>query len=227
MNACNPSVKRLVHVSSLAVAGPATPSRPAKEEDPPRPVSEYGKSKLAGEVEVRECCRTPYTILRPPAVYGPRDSGFLPMFRAVKHHLRPRPSSRQVLSLVFVRDLAETIVKCLDEPMAAGKTYFVSGGEHVTGRQMAEEIARQMGAWTLPCPLPAAVLWWVCLVQDIVSRFTRKPALLSLRKFAELRAPGWVCDSSLLQQELGYSCRTTLQQGIAECLEWYRRVNWL
>ncbi|HWW01930.1 MAG TPA: NAD(P)-dependent oxidoreductase [Candidatus Acidoferrum sp.] len=227
VNVHGASVQRLVHISSLAVAGPATPSRPAQEEDPPHPVSEYGKSKLAGELEVPNRCRTPYTILRPPAVYGPRDSGFLPMFRAVKHHLLPRPSSKQMLSLVFVRDLAEATVRCLDNPVAAGKTYFVASGELTTGRQMAAEIAEQMEAWTLPCPLPAAVLWPLCLALEAWSRFTRKPTLLNLQKYAELRAPGWVCDASRLQRELGYTCGTSLQQGIAESLEWYRGERWL
>ena len=220
-------VQRFVHVSSLAAAGPATPSRPAREEDTPRPVSEYGKSKLQGEAEVRSRCKRPFTILRPPAVYGPRDTGFLPMFKAVKNHLLPKPSRSQVLSLVFVRDLAEAVVLCLDHPAAVGKTYFVANGELATGGRMAEKIAEQLRTWTLPCPLPAAVLWPLCLANEIFSRLSGRPTLLSLQKFAELRAPGWVCDASSFQRELGYTCSTTLDQGIAESLEWYRREKWL
>lgn len=227
VNSLGTQIQRLVHVSSLAVAGPGTPSQPARESDTPRPVSEYGKSKLAGELAVRQECRVPFTILRPPAVYGPRDSGFLPMFKAVRNHLLPRPSSRQSLSLVFVRDLAEGVVACLDHAAAVGKTYFVASDEITTGRQMAEEIASQTGSWTIPFPLPAAVLWPVCLVQEAASRITGKPSLLNLQKFSELRAPGWVCDPGLLEQDLGYRCGTTLRQGIAETLAWYRREEWL
>ena len=220
-------IERLVHISSLAAAGPTTPSRPAREEDPPHPISEYGKSKLAGELAVRTECRAPFTILRPPAVYGPRDSAFLPMFKAVKSHVLPRPSARQTLSLVFVRDLAEAVVTCLDHRATVGKTYFVASNEHTTARQIAEEIARQMAVWTLPCPLPAAALWPVCLAQEVVSRVTAKPSLLNLQKFAELRAPGWVCDPSRLLAEVGFSCATTLRQGIAATLDWYRQEKWL
>jgi nucleoside-diphosphate-sugar epimerase len=81
--------------------------------NPPRPVSEYGKSKLAGELEVRNHCRAEHVILRPPAVYGPRDAEFLRLFLAVKSHLLPKPSGAQALSLVFVQDLAEAVVTCL------------------------------------------------------------------------------------------------------------------
>ena len=139
--------------------GPARRERPAREDDPPQPVSEYGKSKLAGEHEVRNHCRAEYVILRPPAVYGPRDAEFLRLFRAVKNHLLPKPGGAQALSMVFVRDLAEAVVTCLTHPAAAGKTYFVAAREVVTARAMAEEIAAQMKVWTLPLPLPTALLW--------------------------------------------------------------------
>src|SRR5262249_35040199 len=159
VNAHRTEVRRLLHISSLAASGPATAATPATEQDPPSPVSAYGKSKLAGELEVRNECKTDYTIIRPPAVYGPRDEGFLSIFKAIKAHLLPRPSPRQAFSLVYAKDLAEAVVNCLEAPKAAGKVYFVAGREIVTGRIVAEEIAAQMKRWTIPCPLPSAVLW--------------------------------------------------------------------
>ena len=227
INAQAGQVQRVVLISSLAAAGPACRERPACEEDAPQPVSEYGKSKLAGELEVRNQCRSEYVILRPSAVYGPRDAEFLRLFRAVKSHLLPRPSGAQVLSLVFVRDLAEAVVACLTHAAAAGKTYFVAAREVVTARAMAQEIAAQMSVWTLPLPLPTVMLWPICLAQELMSRLTGKPNVLSLQKFAELRAPGWVCDPARLERETGCACPTTLKAGIAETLTWYRQQNWL
>jgi dihydroflavonol-4-reductase len=227
LNAQNAVISRLVHISSLAVAGPATPQNPSKEDAPPRPVSEYGKSKLAGELEVRERCRAPFTIIRPPVVYGPRDTGVLSMFQAVSKHVLPRPKKNQALSVVYARDLAEAVVTCLRLPETAGKTYFAASPEIVTSRGLAEEIAAQMKCWTIPCPIPAPVLWTVCLLQQMLSQLTRKPSLLNLQKYSELRAPGWVCDPSKLQREIGFACRTRLEQGIAETLDWYIRERWL
>jgi nucleoside-diphosphate-sugar epimerase len=220
-------VQQLVHISSLAAAGPAPRERPAREEDIPQPVSEYGKSKLAGELEVRDHCRTEYVILRPPAIYGPRDAEFLRLFRAVKRHLLPKPAGAQALSMVFVRDLAEAVANCLIHPAAGGKTYFVAAREVVTARTMAEEIAAQMNTWTLPLPLPTALLWPICLAQELASRMSGRPNVLSLQKFAELRAPGWVCDPTRLERETGYACATTLKLGIAETLSWYQEHAWL
>jgi nucleoside-diphosphate-sugar epimerase len=92
---------------------------------------------------------------------------------------------------------------------------------------MADEIASQMKIRAMPFPLPLAFLWQLCLAREIISRFTGKANILSLQKFAELKAPGWVCDASLLRQEIGCECRTTLKAGIAGTLSWYRKEGWL
>jgi nucleoside-diphosphate-sugar epimerase len=227
VNSRGGQIQRLLHISSLAVTGPATPDKPAREEDPPHPISEYGKSKLAAELEIRDHCRVPFTILRPPAVYGPRDQEFLPMFEAVWRHIRPQPSARQSLSLVYVPDLAEAVAACLEHPAAVAKTYFVAHQEITTARLMADEIAAQLGRWTVPLPLPPALLWPVCMSQEIISRLTGKAMLLNLQKFAELRAPGWVCDATRIAREIGARCETTLQKGIGGTVKWYRLNGWL
>jgi len=221
-------IQRLVHISSLAAGGPATPDKPARENDPPNPISEYGKSKLAGEQEVRGACEPEHVILRPPAVYGPRDAAFLPLFKAVRAHILPRfGHGQQALSLVFVKDLAEAVVTCLTHPAAPGKTFYVASPEVTNARELAGEIALQMKAWTWPLPLPGAALWLLCCLQDAISRLTGKPGLLGRQKYAELRAPGWVCDPDRLYQELRFVCAHTLKNGIATTLAWYRQQGWL
>ena len=221
-------IQRLVHISSLAAAGPAAATNPAREDDPPNPVSEYGRSKLAGEREVREDCQTDFVVLRPPAVYGPRDTEFLRLFKAVKSHLLPCfGGGRQALSFVFVRDLAEAVVTSLTHPAAARGTFFVAAPAVVTARQLAEEMAAQMKVWTLPLPLPTPILWPVCALQEMVSRLSGRANVLSRQKYAELRASAWVCDPAKLRRELGFACATDLRKGIAETLAWYREQRWL
>lgn len=220
-------VQRLVHISSLAAAGPATRETPVTENTVPNPVSEYGRTKLAAETEVRNRCQTPFTILRPPAVYGPRDTAFLPMFQAVRNHILPTPSKNQELSLVFVKDLAEAVGISLEHPKAAGKTYFVSSKELATGRKMAEIIAKNLGVWTCALPLPSLLLWAICFSEEMRSRLTGRPTLLNLQKFAELRAPGWVCDPSAFESDLGFKCETTLDAGVPETIRWYQGEKWL
>jgi nucleoside-diphosphate-sugar epimerase len=220
-------IQRLIHISSLAAGGPAVPANPAREEDPPHPVSEYGKSKLAGEQEVRRC-KVEHVILRPPAVYGPRDDGFLPFFKAIRAHILPHFGSGPLaLSFAFVKDLAEATVTCLTHRAAAGKTFYVASPKITNSHDLASEIAAQMKTWTVTVPLPTAALWPICQLQETISRFTGKPSVLSRQKYAELSAPGWVCDPARLRQELGIVCATRLKEGIAETLAWYREHKWL
>jgi nucleoside-diphosphate-sugar epimerase len=84
-----------------------------------------------------------------------------------------------------------------------------------------------MKTWTLPLPLPTVALWPLCCLQEIISRMTGRPSVLSRQKYAELRAPGWVCDPTRLRQELGVVESTPLKSGIAETLAWYRQAGWL
>jgi nucleoside-diphosphate-sugar epimerase len=214
-------VQRLLYISSLAAVGPASPDAPAREEDLPRPVSDYGQSKLAAELAIKQECRAEYVILRPPGVYGPRDSEFLRLFKAVRAHFRPDfGRGSRAFSLVFVRDLAEAVLACLTHPAAAGKTYHVAFAQPTSVRALSEEVARQMGVWTVGLPLPVQVLWPICLCQELWSRATGRASVLNRQKYAELKAPGWVCDTRRLERELGFACGTSLRQGIAETLAW-------
>jgi dihydroflavonol-4-reductase len=221
------TIERLIYVSSLAAAGPSSAGRPARESDPARPVSEYGRSKLAGEREVA-ACMVSYTVLRPPAVYGPRDGEFLRLFKATRAHLLASfGGGRQALSFVFVADLAEAVVATLTRPEADRQTYFVTGTEVVTAGEFARAVAVAMNVWTLPLALPTAALWPVCAFEEMRSRLMGKASVLSRQKYAELRAPAWVCDPAKLREQLGFQCATSLDDGIRQTLAWYREHAWL
>jgi UDP-glucose 4-epimerase len=150
------------------------------------------------------------------------------LFKAVDLHALPRlGSSRMALSLVFVKDLAEAAVTCLTHPAAAGRIFYVASPEVTSAHALAREIAQQLGSWTIPLPLPTALLWPVCVFQEILSRLTARPSILSRQKYAELRAPGWVCAPARLREELGLVCATPLKAGVSETVAWYRRHGWL
>jgi len=160
-------------------------------------------------------------------VYGPRDAEFLRLFRAVRAHLLPRPRPPQVLSLVFVRDLAAAVVVSLEHPAALNQTYFVASRETATAESLAREIAAQLKVWTIPLPVPLGGLMVLCLLHELKSRLLRTPSVLSWQKFAEIRAPGWVCDPSAFERATGRGCPTPLAHGIAETRVWYQRHHWL
>jgi len=227
-NACRESVQHLVYISSLAVSGPGVLSRPAQETDDPHPVSIYGKSKLLGETEIRRNCRVPWTILRPAAVYGPRDTEFLALFQKVKRRVMPLVSgAKRHLNMVYGPDVAAAVLCSLMHERGAGGTYHVAAEPPCTDEEFLQEIAAQLQCRPLRLPIPRSALYLACVTQEILSRMTGRPNILSRQKLPELLAPGWVCSTEKIRKELGFSAPTSLKEGVSRTLEWYRGEGWL
>ena len=222
------TVKHLIHISSLAANHPAGVGAPALETDAPGPVSEYGRSKLRAEGLVRESCEAPFTILRPAAVYGPRDADFLPVFKAIRRHLMPLiGGGRMQLSLVYVGDVAAAALRCLGDPRAYGKTYHVASPEPCATRDFLREIASVMNVRAVPVFIPFALLYPAALGRELLARVTGKPNILSRQKLKEMKASGWVCSTDLIRRDLQFTAGTTLREGIARTIIWYEQNGWI
>lgn len=228
VNDAGGQVQRLLYLSSLAAGRPGTRASPAREDDPPMPLSAYGESKRAAELELRNRSRCPFVILRPAGVYGPRDREFLRLFKAAAAGITPLfGGGRQELSLAFAPDLAEVMARALGAAAAAGQTLNVAGEEVVTSGELTRAVAAALEKRTLGLRLPNAVLDVVCLAAAGWASLTGQPTLLAHGKRRELTAPGWVADTSRLQDALGPVCLTRLKDGLTTTLAWYRENGWL
>lgn len=219
------TVRRFVYVSSLAAAGPAAPGRPRIEDDPAAPVSNYGRSKRAGE-EAAQAADLPWTIVRPPAVYGPRDVEMLRLFKILRWHAAPLIVRRdQELSFVHAADLAEALVAAAG-PDAEGKTYFATHPDVVTAEGLVALAHRAVhpsgtrGPAILPLPrwLTAAVLTTTYLGARAVGQRT----LLSPDKAREFKQLAWTCSSDAITRDLGWRATQGLATGLPSTMEWYR-----
>jgi len=221
-------VQRLVLISSLAASGPSRDGIPVRETDPPRPVSAYGRSKLAGEAEVRQDCPVPWVILRPGGVYGPGDRDFLQLFQSVQRGLCPQfGGGIQRLNLLYVEDLAEVAVKCLTHDLALGRTAHVAHASEVTAGELAQVVARVLGARARTLSLPRWTLVPISWVGELSAHLTGRPGILSVDRRHELMATGWTCDTTVLRRDLGLDCPTSLEEGLRQTAEWYRATGWL
>lgn len=220
-------VARLVYVSSLAVTGPSERGRPVDETTPPRPLTPYGRSKLAGEQSVRESGAI-FTIVRPPIVYGPRDRQTLWLFRMARRGLVPLlGDGSQELSLVHAADLAEALVAAAASPAAAGRTYHAAHPEVVTQRALLEEIGRAVGSRARLLPIPGSAVRVALAVSGAVARVTRRPTLLDPSKAPELLAPAWTCTAEALARDAGWSAQVPLARGLRDTADWYAGAGWL
>jgi Nucleoside-diphosphate-sugar epimerases len=114
-------LKKFCFISSLTAVGPSPTGIPLNETAPCHPITAYGKSKLEAERLCKNYSeKLPIVIIRPPAVFGPRDTDILEIFKWVNHGLKPiLGSSAKTLSLVYAPDLAKGIVRrSMIEPSA-------------------------------------------------------------------------------------------------------------
>ena len=228
-----PDLKRFVYVSSLSAAGPTRQGKPLSEGDQPRPVSEYGRSKLAGEEAVK-AGGVSWTIVRPPTVYGPGDPETLRAFRFARLGLIPqyaRPD--QELSFIHVEDLARAVV-AVTAPAGQGRTYFVCHPEIATWRDAMTAIvaasraalgraARPPRFVPIPPQLTRSILWALGTAAKAAGRAT----LLSSDKAAELLAEAWTCSSAALTRDVGWRATIDLRAGLPSTAQWYASHGWL
>jgi nucleoside-diphosphate-sugar epimerase len=231
VDACNAharGLRRFILVSSQAVSGPGTSKEPAREDAPPRPVTVYGRSKMLAEQSVRTRCRAPFTILRPAAVYGPRDGDFLVAFRAVTRGMAPLiKGGRQRLCSVYVSDVVDGVMASLADGAVGQGPYHLAHPMPLTQREMLEDISAAIGRQPLYVPVPALLLYPAFAVRGLLSRISRRPGVLSLQKVADYVAPGWVCSTARAAEELGFSARTAFADGAAMTFAWYVEHGWL
>jgi nucleoside-diphosphate-sugar epimerase len=220
-------VNRLVLVSSLAVTGPTQTGCPLDESAPPRPVTPYGRSKHAAEAVVRES-GAPFTILRPPAVYGPRDRELLRVFRLARRGFAPLlGDGRQELSLVHAADLARALVAAAESPAALGRTYHAAHPEVVTQRELVAAIGRAVGVRVRTLAIPPPVVRGVLWLSGAAARLSGAATLLSPQKAPEFLAPAWTCRSDALERDAGWRAAIGLARGLPETAAWYREQRWL
>ena len=212
-------------VSSLAATGPSRPGGEVDEQHPPAPVSEYGRSKLAGERAARET-GVPLTIVRPPAVYGPRDRAFLTAFRAARRGVLPLPGDgRQTITLVHARDLAQALIAAAASARALGRTYHAGHPEPVTQQELAAAIGRALGRRVRTLGVPGVIVRKLLSLAGAATRAAGGTPLLDGDKASELLAPGWVCSSAALQRDAGWRAVIALADGLAETAACYRAAG--
>jgi nucleoside-diphosphate-sugar epimerase len=224
-----PQIRRFVYVSSLSAGGPGTDEKPVAEDDPPRPVTPYGASKLAGEKETLSFAdRIPVTIVRPPAVYGPGDTQVLGFFRTVCWHIKPyfgAPDAK--LRLVFVDDLVEGLILAAEKDAAIGEIFYIADGKNYTWLELETIIAREAGVWAVPLRIPRWFVRSAAAVSEWVYKPTGKTPALNRHKAEDFLQANWSCSVAKAQRVLGYRCRYPFEKGAAITIKAYREKGWL
>jgi nucleoside-diphosphate-sugar epimerase len=218
---------RLVLVSSMAAIGPTIKGRPLRGDEAPRPVTAYGRSKLAAEQAVTASA-LPWTIVRPPMVYGPRDQEVLKVFRLARFGVAPvLGDGSQELSAVHGGDLAEGLIAAGTTVAAAGRAYYACHPEVFTGADMARAVGRAMGKSPAVIRIPATIGRGVLMLTEAAARLTGHTTILTADKANEFFQPAWTADPGPLMRDTGWKAAHDLRSGLEETYRWYRTAGWL
>jgi dihydroflavonol-4-reductase len=225
-----PGLKRFLYVSSQTAAGPASSlDSPVREHDTPHPITTYGESKWAAEQLLHSWSdRLPWTIVRPPAVYGPRDTEIFIYFQTIARGLNSMIGfDHKRLSLVHSDDLVRGIMLAAAAAESVGETYFVSSEEYYAWPDVGRITASALGKRCITLRLPHAMVYGVAAVAQTLAALQKKPATLNLEKARDITQRYWICDTSKAVRELGYRQQVSIEEGIRRTVEWYRAEGWL
>ena len=218
---------RFVYVSSQAAGGPSTPGRPGEETDAPHPVSDYGRSKLAGELVVRTS-GLPWTIVRPPVVYGEWDREVLKVFKMARLGMAPVfGDGSQEISVIYAGDLARALATAAVAPTAASRVYYAAHPQSVTTRGLVLAVGRALQKKPLVVPIPRALARGALAAIGSLARMAGRVTLLSADKAAEFIAPAWVSSAAALTRDTRWRAEVDLESGLRRTAAWYREHRWL
>lgn len=203
-------VKRFVFVSSLAAREPK--------------LSTYGASKARAETLV-EACGLDWSIVRPPAVYGPRDIDMLDLFRAAKMGVVPLPPGGAT-SIIHADDLARLLIALA---LHKGRRSIYEPDDGREGgwshKELAQAIGHAVGKKSVFAPhLPKALLSMAAGADKLLRGDKAK---LTHDRVGYMAHPNWVSRWDRKVPRDVWEPRITGEEGLKSTAEWYRHEGWL
>ncbi len=221
------NLKKFVLVSSLAAIGPLNDINGVIDEDTtPKPITAYGASKLLAEEKLKTITNLNYTILRPTAVYGPRDTGIFIFFKQLSKGIEAYISrAGQKLSFIYVTDLAKACVNALTS--GEKKAYNLSDGKSYSKYDLGNETRIALNKKTFKFHISVNFMKIVASVAEKVSNLKGEAPILNREKLTELTAVSWICSIEQAKKDMGFNPQYDLHHGVAETIKWYKQNKWL
>ncbi len=225
----NSNLKRFIFAGSLTAVGPSTDGKPVNEESKLQPITTYGKSKMAAEKEVLSFQnKIPFTIVRIPAVYGPRDTATLDFFKTVNNGIIPLVGFKsKYVNILHVDDVVDGLILAGEHPDAAGKTYFIGSEKAYTWEDIGKVTQEIIHRKTIKVRVPEFIVVIVAALYNLIDLFSRKPSVFNFEKSKDMIADAWICDISKAKNELGFQQKITLEEGVKETFKWYKEAGWI
>ena len=217
----NKKLKRFVYISSIAASGPAVKNHLKSEDEPCNPINEYGKTKLKGEIAVKNIlgeAGIPYTIIRPPNVIGAGERELEQAIKTIKSRIKPLlGNGDKQTSLIHVKDLVDAIITSAECKKTKNKIYFVTDGNEYSWRELANMIQKVLNI-KLIIPLPYYVLIIISMVAWVISKITGVGTTISPSRIIDVRKNYYIYDTSKFIKDTGFKIKYSIYNGIKEAV---------
>jgi nucleoside-diphosphate-sugar epimerase len=227
--AARAGVRRFVHTSTVGVHGHVE-HPPADESAPFAPGDVYQATKAEAEALAFEFHRKrglPVAVVRPGAIYGPEETRFLKLFRAIAHgRYAIVGTGRTFYHPVYIDDLVSGFLLALDRPEAVGEAFLVCGPSYVSQSDLAALVAKHTGGRVLPFRIPARPIQWAGdLVEALCVPLGLEPPLHRRRVDFWTKSRAFTIEKA--RRLLRYEPKIDLDEGIRRTAASYREAGWL
>jgi nucleoside-diphosphate-sugar epimerase len=230
------TVKKFIYISSLAASGPSIGLSPRLESEPDAPVSMYGESKLRAELYLDEFKdRLDFICIRPPMVYGPRDTNVFTFFKTIQKQWMPilpakTPTGHKYYSAIHVDDLIAAMIAAIHAPDADyknGERFFVTDGQIYTYERIMGVIAAELKVKPFRIKIPEALINSLAAVGTVAGKMFNTSYQLNRDKLKELQPDYWICSSQKAFDHFKFKPKYTMESGIPHTVAWYKVNGWL
>lgn len=223
-------LKRFVFMSSLAAVGSIgyDTAQPIDENTVAQPLTSYGKSKMLAEKYLADLKDLPLTVIRPTAVYGPREKDLFILFETLNKGLDLYIGRKpQWLSFVYVDDLVAATMAAFKESNRQHTAYNISDGRKYDRYKLADlfKVFTKKSMYRFHLPLP--VIQLTASILEKLSMFSKNAPVLNSEKISELTAENWNCSIDKARRNLGYEPKYGLEEGLKQTINWYKTHKWL
>ena len=217
-------LKRIIHISSLASVGPALPDQPVDENTPCKPLTYYGKSKLAGEQIARQFSSSlPIVILRPPIVYGPREVNFFAFIDGIARGWNLQVGHKnRVLSLIYITDLVQAMLRAAVGPSPGNDVYFITDGNFYHWDDVVETASEVLNVRPRSIRIPDGLLAFIGLLLEFMSIYQKKPPLLDSQRIIDIRQSAWTASSKKFFDRFEFQPQYDFKKGLEETVNWHK-----
>lgn len=221
--------RKFLLMSSMASYGPADfqASGIVDHNSSPHPVTQYGRSKLQAEQFLHSFRDLAYIILRPTAVFGPREKDFLSLYKSMQRGIEIYLGSKdQTLTFIYVKDLANLIFSALASDVKR-RGYFVCDGNTYSSEEYNSLISKALDKKTTKFVLPLGLVKLIAIASELGGKLSGKYPILNRDKLNELKATNWKCDTRPQEEELGFKAQYSLKEAIEETIAWNKSKGFL